>query len=114
MKTILSVLAALAVAGPALAQPYPPEAPPGYYPDRGPPPGYYPDRPPPPPPGYYRERRVEFGRHCEAFIRGYEGPRRLFCRIVQEKPLGEDCACPTLPNGPGGPIGPYVGGRTVP
>lgn len=127
MKTILAALLALACTTPALAQYY--ERPPGYDQDR-PPPGYDRDRPPPgydrdrdrredfdrdrPPPGYGRERPVAFGRHCEAFLRTGYGPQRLFCRIVREKPIGEDCACPTLPNGPNGPPGPYAGGRTVP
>ena len=105
MRTILSILAALTVAAPAMAQPYyqPPPPPPGYYPDR-----------PPPPPGYYPERRERFGRHCEAFLPTAYGPRRLFCRIVDPKPVGEECACPGPPAGPGYPPGPFVGGRTVP
>lgn len=99
MKTILTVLAALTAATPVLAQPY--------Y-DGGP--GYYRDRPP----GYYEERRRDFGRHCEAFIRTAYGPQRLFCRIVDPKPLGFECACPGPAAAPGYPPGPFVGGRTVP
>ena len=97
MKTILTVLAALTAATPALAQ---------YY-DPGP--GYYRDRPR----GYYRER-PDIGRHCEAFIRTAYGPQRLFCRIVDPKPIGFECACPGPSAGPGYPPGPFVGGHTVP
>lgn len=102
MKILLALLATAASVVPAAAQ---------YYEDRRPPPppGYYAAPPPPP---YYEERRVPFGRHCEAFLRTGYGPRRLFCRIVDPKPLGEPCACPP-PTPPGYEPGPFVGGRTV-
>ena len=131
MKTVLAALLALACTTPALAQYYerprgyeddrPPAGydrpPPGY--DRGPRSDYDRDRPPPgydrdrPPPGYDRERRVAFGRHCEVFLRSGYGPQRLVCPIIREKPIGEDCACPTPSEVPGGPPGPYAGGVTV-
>ena len=115
MKLILAALALSCAVTPGLAQPYD-APPPGYYPDR--PREYDRDRPDydrdRPPPGYYRDRRVEIGRHCEAFARTEYGPRRLFCRIVDPKPVGDDCACPLPAAGPGYPPGPFVGGRTVP
>lgn len=106
MKTVLTALAALTLGtGSALAQYYapPPPPPPGY----GPPPGYY----APPPRPYYRE----IGRHCRVFLpTGYGRGERYVCRIVDPKPVGEECACPAPPPGPGYPPGPYIDGRTIP
>lgn len=105
MKTAMTALAVLCVgASPALAQYY---AQPGYYPPPGPPPGYY-QAPPPRP--YYRE----IGRHCRVFLPTGYGGQRYVCRIVDPKPVGEGCACPAPPPGPGYPPGPYIEGRTVP
>ena len=137
MKTFLAALLALSCATPALAQyderQY--ERPPGYDQDQ-PPPGYYPDRNQAPPrydgdrndgdryegdrndgdryrKNRGRDRRVVLGGRCEVFLNTGYGPQRLICRIIRAKPIGQDCACPTLPDGPNGPPGPYAGGHTV-
>lgn len=125
MKTALAVLIALAGTTPAFAQYYdrPYERAPSYDQDR-PPPGYYPDRDRPRPDFErerdredqyrdrdergYRRRRVALGSHCEVFVRTGYGPQRLFCPIVRAKPVGEECACPSSPDGS------YASGRTVP
>lgn len=68
--------------------------------------------PPPPPSDYYPEPRYErpIGRHCLAFLPTGYGTRRLYCPIVDPKPIGFDCACPPPPEYGRGP---FVGGRTV-
>lgn len=115
MKYHLALVASLAVAAPAHAQYYgapPPPPPPGYYPAQ---PGYE-----GPPPGLERREfehrefeREHFGRHCDAVLRTREGPQHVICRIIDPKPLGEECACPPPPPPPGFEPGPFVGGRTI-
>ncbi len=94
MRLILAAVLTLAAAAPAYAQYY---APPRYYLGPGYGPGYGP----------------RYGRHCEAFAPSAYGPQRVYCPIVDAKPLGEDCACPPPRPPPGYAPGPYVGGRTV-
>ena len=53
--------------------------------------------------------RARFGGRCQAVMRTSAGPQQLFCRIVQPKPLGADCSCPTPP----GYGRRYVPGRTI-
>ncbi len=112
MRPILLALAFALAAGPAHAQYYgaPPPPPPYVGPSYGGPPPYG-----APPPGYYprREYAPDIGSHCVARLQTPYGPRRLFCRIVDPKPVGEPCACPPPPPPPGYEPGPFVGGRTV-
>ena len=92
MKTLLALMASVTLAGPAYAQ-------------------YY--APPPPPPGYYSPYRARIGGRCSVVYGTPYGQRRLVCPITDPKPVGEACACPLPPQYPGGPLGPYAGGRTI-